>query len=147
MEQSVLKELDEYFSQYPGGKADRVASDAELDDIAVRLGINLPEDYRTIIKQYGGIMVGDVPIMGVAKAEYMYDSHASIIEYNSEIRKIAKWIDPRVYFVFSSEDTGNYYALNETGEVFFCDHDEEVVRPWANDLASWIRRRAFGEPE
>jgi len=121
-----LRELNE-----PVPKPLRLPTESEVDAAESRLGINFPADYRQYLLQASDVVFGALePAIVTPDA-----GHLDLIDMAQ-----TAWDEmevPRMLLPFC-EDNGDYYCLNESGEVEFWSHNGATDERW-KDLATWIK--------
>ena len=121
-----LRELNE-----PVPKPLRLPTAAEVNAAEDQLGVKFPADYRQYLLAASDVVYGTLePAIVIPDA-----GHLSLID----IAETA-WDEmevPRARLAFC-EDNGDYYCLNQAGEVEFWSHDGATDEKW-KDLATWIK--------
>jgi hypothetical protein len=121
-----LREINE-----PVPKPLRLPTKDEVDAAEGRLGIKFPADYRQYLLQASDVVYGSLePAIVTPDA-----GHLDLIEMAE-----TAWDEievPRELLPFC-EDNGDYYCLNEAGEVMYWSHNGTSDEKW-KDLATWIK--------
>jgi hypothetical protein len=121
-----LRELNE-----PVPKPLRLPTENEIDAAEGRVGIKFPADYRQYLLQASDVVFGALePALVTPDA-----GHLDLIDMAQ-----TAWDEmevPRTLLPFC-EDNGDYYCLNESGEVEYWSHNGETDERW-KDLATWIK--------
>jgi hypothetical protein len=121
-----LRELNE-----PVPKPLRLPTENEVDAAEGRLGIKFQADYRQHLLQASDVVYGALePAIVTPDA-----GHLDLIDMAQ-----TAWDEmevPRTLLPFC-EDNGDYYCLNESGEVEFWSHNGATDERW-KDLATWIK--------
>ena len=121
-----MRELNE-----PVPKPLRLPTENEVDAAESRLGINFPVDYRQYLLQASDVVYGALE-PGIVIPD---SGHLDLIDMAQ-----TAWDEmevPRTLLPFC-EDNGDYYCLNQTGEVEFWSHNGATDEKW-EDLATWIK--------
>jgi SUKH superfamily protein len=121
-----LRELNE-----PVPKPLRLPTEVEVSAAEDELGLKFPADYRQYLLAASDVVYGSLePGIVIPDA-----GHLSLID----IAETA-WDEmevPRELLPFC-EDNGDYYCLNQNGEVEYWSHDGVTDEKW-KDLATWIK--------
>jgi hypothetical protein len=121
-----LRELNE-----PVPKPLRLPTEAEVAAAENQLGVKFPSDYRQYLLAASDVVYGSLePAIVTPDAE-----HLSLVE----IAETA-WDEmevPRELLPFC-EDNGDYYCLNQAGQVEYWSHNGSTDEKW-KDLATWIK--------
>ena len=121
-----LRELNE-----PVPKPLRLPTENEVEAAESRLGIRFPADYRQYLLQASDVVFGALePAIITPDA-----GHLDLIDMAQ-----TAWDEmevPRTLLPFC-EDNGDYYCLNESGEVEYWSHNGATDEKW-KDLATWIK--------
>ena len=109
----------------------RLPTETEVELAESALGIKFPEDYRRYLLEAGDVVFGALePAVVTPDAGYL-----SLVEVAE-----SAWDEmdlPRDLLPFC-EDNGDYYCLNEAGEVEYWSHNGATDERW-KDLATWIK--------
>jgi len=115
----------------PVPKPLRLPTENEVDAAEGRLGIKFPVDYRQYLLQASDVVYGALePAIITPDA-----GHLDLIDMAQ-----TAWDEmevPRTLLPFC-EDNGDYYCLNESGEVEYWSHNGATDERW-KDLATWIK--------
>src|SRR6185436_14200573 len=121
-----LRELNE-----PMPKPLRLPTQNEVSVAEAQLGIKFHADYRQYLLKASDVVHGALePAIVIPEA-----GHLSLVD----IAETA-WDEmelPRGLLPFC-EDNGDYYCLNEAGEVEYWSHNGRTDEKW-KDLATWIK--------
>ena len=115
----------------PVPKPFRLPTEDEVKVAENRLGIRFPEDYRQYLLEASDVVYGTlepaivVPDSGYLNLVEVAESAWSEMDVPSNLLPIC-------------EDNGDYYCLNEKGEVRFWSHNGTTDEKW-QDLATWIK--------
>lgn len=116
----------------PVPKPLRLPTKEEVDAAEHRLGWEFHRDYREFLLEAGDVVYGSYePGVVIPNA-----GHRDLFEMAR-----SAWEEdgvPGDVLPFCA-DGGNYFCLNETGEVIYWDHNGTTDEKWA-DLAAWIER-------
>jgi len=121
-----LRELNE-----PVPKPLRLPTEDEILAAESQLEIKFPADYRRYLLQASDVVYGSLePAIVTPDAGHL------------SLRDMAEtaWDEmevPRELLPFC-EDNGDYYCLNQAGEVEYWSHDGSTDEKW-KDLATWIK--------
>jgi len=109
----------------------RLPSEGELTAAERLLNRKFPEDYRQYLLEASDVVYGTLePAVVVPDAGYLY-----LVELAE-----SAWTEmelPRDLLPIC-EDNGDYYCLNNNGEVCFWSHNGTTDEKWP-DLAAWIK--------
>ncbi len=128
----VISELRKLNQPVPNG----LPTEDEIAAAEARLGVSFPEDYRRFLLKASDVVYGThEPAMVTPKA-----GHRDLIQMAE-----AAWDEDGVPgnllpFCF---DNGNYFCVNESGEVIYWDHNGTTDEKWPS-LASWIKQVWIG---
>jgi SMI1-KNR4 cell-wall len=109
----------------------RLPSEDEVTAAERLLDTEFPEDYRRYLLEASDVVFGSLePAVVVPDAGYLYlvelaQSAWTEIELPRDLLPIC-------------EDNGDYYCLNNNGEVCFWSHNGTTDERWP-DLATWIK--------
>jgi hypothetical protein len=121
-----LRELNE-----PVPKPLRLPTADEVRAAEDQLAVKFPDDYRRYLLEASDVVYGSrEPAVVIPDA-----GHLSLVEMAE-----TAWDEmdvPRVLLPFC-EDNGDYYCLNNKGEVEYWSHDGATDEKW-KDLATWIK--------
>jgi hypothetical protein len=121
-----LRELNE-----PVPKPLRLPTEIEVNAAEAKLGVKFPEDYRRYLLQASDVVYGSHEPAIVTPD----GGHLSLVEMAE-----TAWDEmevPRTLLPFC-EDNGDYYCLNEAGEIEYWSHNGATDEKW-KDLATWIK--------
>src|SRR5436190_2703820 len=125
----VIAELCERNEPVP--KPLRLPTEAEVNAGEDQLGVKFPADYRQYLLSASDVVYGSLePAIVIPDA-----GHLSLVD----IAETA-WDEmevPRELLPFC-EDNGDYYCLNQAGEVEYWSHNGATDEKW-KDLATWIK--------
>jgi hypothetical protein len=125
----VIAELRELNETVP--KPLRLPTANEVNAAEEQLALKFPADYRRYLLEASDVVYGALePGIVIPDA-----GHLSLIEMAE-----TAWDEmevPRNLLPFC-EDNGDYYCLNESGEVEFWSHNGATDEKW-KDLATWIK--------
>jgi hypothetical protein len=121
-----LRELNE-----PVPKPLRLPTADEVRAAEDQLAVKFPDDYRRYLLEASDVVYGSrEPAVVIPDA-----GHLSLVEMAE-----SAWDEmdvPRELLPFC-EDNGDYYCLNNKGEVEYWSHDGATDEKW-KDLATWIK--------
>ena len=121
-----LRELNE-----PVPEPLRLPTEAEVAAAEDQLGVKFPADYRQYLLQASDVVYGSLePAIVIPEAGHL--SLAEIAENAWDEMEV-----PRELLPFC-EDNGDYYCLNQKGEVEYWSHNGSTDEKWKN-LATWIK--------
>ena len=109
----------------------RLPTEAEVKSAETQLEKTFPDDYREYLLTGSDVVHGALepavvlPDAGYLNLVEMAESAWDEMELPRELLPIC-------------EDNGDYYCLNEKGQVQFWSHNGETDEKWP-DLASWIQ--------
>jgi len=109
----------------------RLPTQVEVEAAERRLKRKFPPDYRKYLLEASDVVYGTLePAVVIQDAGYL------------ELSELAEsaWSEMEVPrdLLPICEDNGDYYCLNETGEVCFWSHNGATEDKWP-DLATWIK--------
>jgi hypothetical protein len=108
-----------------------------------RLGVEFADTYRTFLRRYGGAMLGDGPVLGLARAEVMGNDLWSVVEATERFRN-EMWPGVSAWYMISVDGAGNPIGVNEDGEVWLSDHDTHEFVRIAGSVEEFLRRKLSG---
>ncbi|WP_161594873.1 SMI1/KNR4 family protein [Verrucosispora sp. SN26_14.1] len=116
----------------------RTATTAEIDDLEKRLGVTLPEKYRSFMMRYGGGMVGCVELFPIAGG----DSGDDVKSVND------REFPERTFIAIAPVGSGDYWGFpvddgNCRDEVWFHFHDGGDPELEAPDVLGFVARRGL----
>jgi len=121
-----LRELNE-----PVPKPLRLPNADEVAAAENQLAVKFPDDYRRYLLEASDVVYGSLELAVVIPDA----GHLSLVEMAE-----TAWDEmelPRELLPFC-EDNGDYYCLNQNGEVEYWSHDGATDEKW-KDLATWIK--------
>lgn len=121
MKTELLSALERSFSSFPQLVAVPV-SDAEIAAAEQRLGCSFGEPYRAFVRRFGAAIVGDLPVLGLAKAEAMGRDEWSVVDVTEWFRR-ERWPGVDAWWIVSVDGAGNPIGVDESGRVWVSDHD------------------------
>ena len=129
---AALRELNE-----PVPKPLRLPTAHEVEAAENRLDVKFPEDYRRYLLEASDVVYGPLePAIVIPDAGHL--GLADIAETAWGQMELPRHLLP------FCEDNGDYYCLNQSGEVEFWSHDGATDEKW-KDLATWMREVWIGE--
>lgn len=131
----VIAELRELNEEVP--KPLRLPTAYEVSAAENRLGVKFPEDYRRYLLEASDVVFGPLePAIVIPDA-----GHLGLVDIAETAWGQMEM--PRNLLPFC-EDNGDYYCLNQSGEVEFWSHNGVTDEKW-KDLATWIKEVWIGE--
>ncbi len=125
----VIKELRELNELVP--KPFRLPSKNEVAEAENNLGVKFSEDYERYLLEASDVIYGTIePAVVTAHSGYLNLVEVADRAWNE--MEVPRNLLP------ICEDNGDYYCLNEKGEVVFWSHDGTTDEKW-NSLADWIK--------
>lgn len=125
----AIKELRKLNESEP--KHFRLPKKTEVAEAENRLGVKFSEDYRRFLLEASDVVYGTLePAVVVPNSGYLNLIEVADSAWNE--MEVPKNLLP------ICEDNGDYYCLNETGEVVFWSHDGLMNEKW-DSLADWIK--------
>jgi len=126
----VIAELRELNEAVP--KPLRLPTEDEVKAAESQLGMKFPADYREYLLTASDVVYGALePAIVIPDAGHL--ALADIAETAWDEMEV-----PRELLPFC-EDNGDYYCLNQSGEVEFWSHDGATDEKW-KDLGTWIKK-------
>jgi hypothetical protein len=125
----VIRELRQLNEPVP--EPFRLPTESEVTAAEDQLGVKFSEDYRQYLLTASDIIYGSLE-----PAVVLPDSgHLNLVEVAE-----SAWEEMEVprNLLPICEDNGDYYCLNEKGEVHFWSHNGTTGEKW-RDLATWIK--------
>ena len=125
----VINELRRLNQPVP--KPFRLPTEDEVKAAENRLGVKFPEDYRRYLLEASNVVYGTLePAVVIPDSGYL-----NLVEVAE-----SAWNEMEVpqNLLPICEDNGDYYCLNEKGEVQFWSHNGTTDEKW-RDLATWIK--------
>lgn len=109
----------------------RLPTEAEVNAAEAQLGVKFPADYRRYLLTASDIVYGTLePAVVTPDAGHLGLSDMAETAWDE--------MDvPRELLPFC-EDNGDYYCLNQAGEVEYWSHNGATAEKW-EDLATWIK--------
>jgi hypothetical protein len=126
----VIDELRRLNQSVP--KPFKLPTENEVRAAEDRLGVTFPEDYRRYLLEASDVVYGTLEPAVVTQDS----GHLNLVEVAE-----SAWneMDVPRNLLPICEDNGDYYCLNDKGEVQFWSHDGTADEKWP-DLATWIKR-------
>ncbi|NVK22065.1 MAG: SMI1/KNR4 family protein [Kangiellaceae bacterium] len=104
-------------------------TDEEIDKAQQELGFAFPSEYITFLKS--GYDLGDIPMEALEIANT--PSHVNIYE---AVENARKYFNLPTSLLPICEDNGDYYCLNQSGEVVFWSHNGATNEKWSG-VSAW----------
>jgi hypothetical protein len=133
--EQAIQELRERNEPVP--KPMRLPSEGEVAHAEKQLSVIFHPDYRRYLLQASDVVYGTKEPCTVTPG----GEHTDLIKVAQAAR--AEMGLPR-NLVPICEDNGDYYCMNEAGEVVFWSHNGVTEEKWP-DLATWIEQVWIGE--
>lgn len=136
MKQSTIDRLQALFDQLPvleGG----VVPQEEIDLAEQALGVKFAPEYRGFLSEYGGAMVGSLPVLGLRRAEVMGDDLYSVVEVTRRFRDDG-WKPTEEWSVVSVDASGNPIGISKDGQIWISDHDTGEVKVIASCFEDFV---------
>jgi hypothetical protein len=121
----------------PVSKPCRLPTENEVRAAEDKLGVKFPEDYRRYLLEASNVVYGTLE-PAVITSDSAYLNLIEVVESAWGKMDVPRNLLP------ICEDNGDYYCLNEKGEVQFWSHNGTTNEKWA-DLATWIKEVWIGE--
>ena len=127
---SAFKELCELKLEVP--KSPRLPTEEEVDSAEQQLGIEFHPDYRRFLLEVSDVVL---PVQEPATVTSPPGSRDLVknTKIAWKIMRVPKELLP------ICEDNGDYYCMNEDGEIAFWSHGVVAHERWKN-LATWIKK-------
>jgi len=118
---------------------DKTATEVKLTEVAARLGIQLPMNYREFLKVYGG---GDFGFINIFSADQTSEW------YLPERQAAASAFLPKGLLAFSDDFSGGYYVFEvEDGlaaeQVYYWNQDGGLISTEFGNVLAFIVRYAY----
>ncbi|MBL8607498.1 MAG: SMI1/KNR4 family protein [Myxococcales bacterium] len=139
---NVWDALDGEFARFPELAACGVP-ESTINAAEIRLGCKFAESYRRFLRQYGAGLVGDGPILGLARAEAMGEDLWSVVETTERFRR-DNWPGADVWYIVSVDGSGNPVGVDAQGSVWLSDHDVGEVVAIASSFEELLRLKCAG---
>ena len=129
-------ELSEVISELrrlnrPVPKPSRLPTEDEVRAAEAQLGVSFHEDFRRFLLEAGDVVYGThEPAVVTPDAGHLDLIHMAETAWDEDGVPLSL-----LPFCF---DNGNYFCMNEAGEVVYWDHNGTTGEKWP-DLASWIK--------
>ncbi len=123
-----LRDLNE-----PVPKPLRLPTTAQVDAVEKELDVKFHPDYRQFLLQASDVVYGALEPATVATLPEVCQGAWDDYEMPRDLLPIC-------------EDNGDFYCMNDAGEVVFWSSDGETDESWPN-LATWIEQVWIGEAE
>jgi hypothetical protein len=130
---AALREMNEEVPQPM-----RLPTDQEVDAAQKELGVTFHPDYRKYLLQASDVVFGTKEPATITDAE----SHT----YLPTVAEDAWEMGVPKKLLPICEDNGDYYCMNQKGQVLYVSADGETMEKWS-DLAAWIEEVWIGEDE
>ena len=114
----------------------RLPTDAEVTAAERRLGVTFHRDYREFLLKASDVVFGRLEPAVITRPE----SHTDLSTVCSRAWEVGV---PR-HLLPICGDNGNYFCMNDAGEVVYWSHDGWSDERWPS-LAEWIERCWIGE--
>lgn len=125
----VISELRRLNQPVP--KPSRLPTDNEVRAAEEQLRVKFPDDYRRYLLEASDVIYGTLE-PAVVTPDSGYRNLVVVAESAWEEMEVPRNLLP------ICEDNGDYYCLNERGEVQFWSHNGTTDEKWP-DLATWIK--------
>ena len=102
------------------------------------LGVKFHPDYRKYLLEASDVVFGTKEPATITDAE----SHTHLPTVAEDAWEMGV---PKKYLPIC-EDNGDYYCMNQKGQVLYVSSDGETMEKWS-DLATWIEEVWIGEEE
>lgn len=109
----------------------RLPTEAEVNAAENRLAMKFPEDYRQYLLRASNVVYGSLE-PAVVTPDSGYLNLIEVAESAWDEMEVPRNLLP------ICEDNGDYYCLNQAGQVQFWAHDGTTDEKWP-DLATWIK--------
>ena len=139
---TVWDELEREFARFPVMVACGVSEDA-VNAAEVQIGCIFDASYRQFLRRYGGGLVGDGPILGLACAEAMGNDLWSVVETTERFRR-DKWPGADAWYIVSVDGAGNPVGVDKQGVVWLSDHDAHEIVRIASSFQEFLERKLGG---
>lgn len=136
MKQSTIDRLRALFDRHPLLVAGGVAQD-EIDLAEQAIGVKFAPDYRAFVAEYGGAMVGSLPVVGLRRAEVMGNELCSVVDVTRSFRDDG-WKPTHEWSVISVDGSGNPIGTSADGQVWISDHDTGEVKVIASCFEDFL---------
>ena len=123
MENSVWKELENYFeddrNDYVGGRVNI----SLVEEAEKKVGLKFSLDYKKFLELYGGATVGGELIYGLSYQQCMSINCWSVLDKTFFFKNKQKWPDIDDWYIISDDGRGNPIGCKPDGSVWLSDHD------------------------
>lgn len=135
MDKDVIKRLEKFFLDAPIARGIETPT-SKLYEVALRLGVELDEQYLLFQTMFGGSIIGTTEVLGISGYNCAMLDDYDIVELTKEFRNI---FDTEGTVVGTDYD-GSFFVLSLTGEIllFSCDDNSSTV--YAASFESYIRK-------
>lgn len=139
----ILQLLRHQRSAWPESVADGVP-DVEIEDAERAFGVQLPEDYKSFVREFGGAVLGNENVLGLRRPEYMRGLSGTFPEATLRFRKKlpAEFKEMLVISVDGSGNPVGFLPGNPT--VFIFDHDFGGRIDLAPSFSSYVEQIVSG---
>lgn len=114
----------------------RRPSEEEIENVEKQLGVRFHPDYQRFLLEAGDVVFGTLEPATIPKES----GHTYIVPL---VRNAWGRGVPRRWLPIA-EDNGNYYCMNDAGEVSYWSHDGSTNEKWSS-LAVWIKKVWIGD--
>jgi cell wall assembly regulator SMI1 len=121
MRTSTRMALKNLFEKFPALAAEG-ANPEEINSLEAWISFPLPSDYREFLVEYGGAIVGALPIYGLRRPDPMAEDASTAMELTEHFRKQG-WPETDKWLVISNDHSGNPIGIDAKGEIWMYDHD------------------------
>jgi hypothetical protein len=134
MNRNLINRISAYLSSNGEDYTQNTASDQEITDAEVALGLSFDKDYKEFIKTFGGCYVGE-SIYAFKNSSDLEST--TMLELTEELRnnKIEKTEE---FYVISFDGAGSPIVMNPIGNVLLVDYNTGNFDVLANNFDEFI---------
>jgi hypothetical protein len=136
----IIKEFNEAKNLWPGNWRIAGYSEVEIINAEHQFGRKFPVEYREFLRHFGACCLGQHTIVGITPFDEFSLNQKDIYQINETVRMHLDHVDFNDWFVFGDDTNGNYWTMNDLGNVGFLDHEEGQICNKYSSFSEWLIR-------
>lgn len=117
-----------------------------IDELCKKNGYAFPKQYREFVHRYGAATLGCFDIYGIRQCDLVEDHEGSVFEITQSFRD-DEWPGVENWLIISMDFSGNPVGIDENGEIWISDHDNECIDKLENTFEDYIIEWCYDEDE